>query len=108
VTTTTGKSATTSSTTTSTSKPPTTTTTLPVITAVYGGVTRNLTPIAPGSFVKGLTFGIISDFSTTDPALACLNGKSLTVYLYSGLNGNRVAVASAPADCVTQDFIFPD
>jgi spore germination protein YaaH len=85
----------------------TTTTTVPVITAVYGKVTVSLTMVPAGGVDTIAPQGTIQDFSTTDPALACLNGKTLNVYTYGVLSSKRVAVAQTPGDCVNQEFTFP-
>ncbi len=86
----------------------TTTTTGPYITGSWLGMTRPLTPVGAGSVDMGLTFAPITNFSTNIPAYTCLNGKTLTVYLYGSLtSGTYVAVASTPTDCVNQDFAFP-
>jgi spore germination protein YaaH len=85
-----------------------TTTTVPAITGVFHGTTRALTTVASGNVDRLLSLGIIYNFTTTDPAFSCLNGKSMTVYLYGALTGRYVAVATTPTDCVTQEFTFPD
>jgi hypothetical protein len=55
---------------------------------------------------RPISFGTITDFTTSDPAFSCLDGKSLTVFLYGALSGQYVAVATTPTDCLTQDFTF--
>jgi len=86
----------------------TTTTTGPFIHGTWGGAVRSLTPVGAGSVDALLSFGTLSGFSTNNPAYACLDGASLTVYLYGSItNGTYVAVASKPTDCLTQDFTFP-
>jgi hypothetical protein len=100
----------TSSTSTSSTAQSTTTTTTPapLITGTFDGTTRHLTAVAPGSVNTLLSLGNLTNFATADPAYACLaHSPPLAVYLYGTLSGYDVAVASAPADCVTQDFIFP-
>jgi spore germination protein YaaH len=96
---------------TSTTKPAgattTTTTAGPVITGAFHGTLHTLKPVGPGSVDKGLALGSMISFSTTDPAYSCLNGKALPVYPYGTLSGYDVAVAAAPGDCITQEFIFP-
>jgi hypothetical protein len=81
---------------------------VPAITGVFHGTTRALTTVASGNVDRLLSLGIIYNFTTTDPAFSCLNGKSMTVYLYGALTGRYVAVATTPTDCVTQEFTFPD
>jgi hypothetical protein len=85
----------------------TTTSTTPSITGTYAGTTKNLSPVPPGKVDSGIAFGTVTNFFTTNPAYSCLNGKTLTVYLYGFLTGNRVAVATTPTDCIGQEFIFP-
>jgi hypothetical protein len=104
-----GSSSSSGSGTSSTTAPPSTTSTTagPAITGVFDGVTRELTAVAPGSVDGPVSLGTLTDFSTTDPAYACLaEGPPLAVYLYGTLSGYDVAVASAPTDCITQEFIF--
>jgi spore germination protein YaaH len=84
----------------------TSTTAGPTITGMWGGSLRHLSPVGPGSVDKPLTFSTLNDFSTTDPAYSCLNGIPLTVYLYGGLTGTYVAVATTPTDCINQEFAF--
>jgi spore germination protein len=96
-------------TTTSTTKAPvatTTTVTAPSITGTFDGKPWDLTAVGPGSVDRPLSLGTLSNFSTTNAAYSCLNGKSLTVYLYGDLTGRYVAVASGPTDCINQDFVF--
>jgi spore germination protein YaaH len=86
----------------------TTTTTVAVVTtALYNGKTVTLTPVSSGGIDTLSPSGIISDFTSTNPAFACLDGKSLAVYQYGLLSGKLVAVASTPSDCVKQQFTFP-
>jgi hypothetical protein len=97
-----------SASTTPTAPVATTTTTGPYMTGTWLGMTRTLTAVGGGSVDMGLTFAPITNFSTNIPAYTCLNGKTLTVYLYGSLtSGTYVAVASTPNDCVNQDFAFP-
>jgi hypothetical protein len=95
--------------TTSTTKPPpsTTTTTAPVTVATYNGRTIALTPVGPGSVDTLSPSGTVANFESTDPRFSCLNGKSLAVYQYGLLTGKKVALATTPTDCVTQNFTFP-
>jgi spore germination protein YaaH len=95
--------------TTSTTKPSpstTTSTTTPAITGTYEGKTWNLTPAAAATVSRGLAFGTLNNFSTTDPAYSCLNGTPLAVYLDGSLLGHYVAIAVKPTDCINQDFTF--
>jgi hypothetical protein len=107
-TTTTAHGATPSTTTThpAAAAPSTTTTTGPASTGTYDGVTWVVTPVGPGSVDGKISFGTLNNFHSTVPAYSCLDGKSLTVYLYGALTGKYVAVATTPTDCVTQDFVF--
>ena len=91
---------------TSTSVPASSTTTDPLITGTYDGKTFDLTPVPAGGVNKTLSVGNLSDLSTTDPAYSCLEGTLLPVYLTGGVKGHYVAVATAPADCVTENFSF--
>ena len=97
--------------TTSTTKAPaattTTTTTTPVTTAEYDGQKVVLTPVGPSGVETLTTQGAVTDFQSTNPAFACLNGVALVVYPYGLLSGKKVAVARQPTNCVTQDFTFP-
>ncbi|HVB90672.1 MAG TPA: glycosyl hydrolase family 18 protein [Acidimicrobiales bacterium] len=99
----------TASTTTSTTRPApsTTTTTAPAITATYAGAVKSLTPVGPGGVDTLNPAGSVTNFQSTNPAYACLDGKSLAVYDYGILSGKYVAVAQAPTDCLTQEFTFP-
>jgi hypothetical protein len=102
----------TSTTTTIQSPTPTTTTTTTTapsgaITGTFDGTTRELTPVAPGSVDSLFSLGTLTGFATADPTYACLaNGPPLAVYMYGALSGYDVAVATAPTDCITQDFLF--
>jgi hypothetical protein len=101
-----------SPTTTTTSRSPgapatSTTTTAETITATYNGQVVTLTPVGSGG-VDGLgAKGTVTDFVSTNPAFACLDGKTLTVYQYGLLSGRDVATATTPTDCVSQEFTFP-
>jgi hypothetical protein len=82
-----------------------TTTTLPVVTtAVYNGTTVTLNPTPANGLNTLFAAGSITGFTSTNPAWACLSGKTLTVYKL--LSGERIAVASTPAECVNQQFTF--
>jgi hypothetical protein len=100
-------------TTTTTSKPPvtgttTTTTAPPSVTGVFNGATVDLTPVAAGNVDTLLgPAGTVTGITSANPAFACLDGTSLTVYPYGVLSGYDVAVAATPTNCVTQDFTFP-
>jgi spore germination protein len=93
--------------TTTTTGASSTTTSAPSITGEYEGSVRHLSPVGSGGVDSGLALGTLTDFSSTNPAYACLDGKTLDVYLYGVLSGNRVAVATTPTDCIDQEFIFP-
>ena len=98
--------------TTTTTKPgigttTTTTTTAPATTATYNGVTKPLTPVGQGSVDTLSPAGTVTNFQSSIPAYACLNGKTLNVYAYGLLSGKDVAVATTPTDCITQEFTFP-
>jgi spore germination protein YaaH len=87
----------------------TTTTTAPYITGTFLGATRNLFAVSPIAGAGGLSLGTLSNFATNEPAYACLaHSPPLAVYLDPNLSGYYVAVATAPTDCMTQDFIFPN
>jgi hypothetical protein len=93
---------------TSTTKPgSTTTTTTPLTTAVFGGKTVTLSPVAAGGINSLSAAGTVTDFESTNPAFACLDGKSLVVHAYGLLTGKDVAVATTPTDCLSQEFTFP-
>ncbi|HEX3332752.1 MAG TPA: glycosyl hydrolase family 18 protein [Acidimicrobiales bacterium] len=83
----------------------TSTTAAPFITAVRSGATVDLTPVAANQVVRVTVAGTITDFQTNEPAYACLDGATLT--FYDNLIGRPVAVAAAPANCITQDFLLP-
>jgi hypothetical protein len=100
--------------TTTTSKPPgapapatSTTTTVETITASFNGKAVTLTPVATGGVDSLAPKGTVIDFESTNPAFACLDGKTLTVYEYGVLSGRDVATARTPTDCVSQEFTFP-
>jgi spore germination protein len=94
--------------TTSTTKPTgTTTTTGPVTSAVYNGRTVMLSAVGPGNVDTLSPSGTVANFTSNDPRFSCLNGKMLAVYQYGLLTGKKVAVATTPTDCVTQEFTFP-
>jgi hypothetical protein len=55
-----------------------------------------------------VSLGTLTNFSTSDQAFSCLaHGPPLPVYPSGTLNGYDVVVATAPADCITEEFIFP-
>jgi hypothetical protein len=83
----------------------TSTTAAPSITALRSGVTVDLTPVAASQVVRLAPAGTVTDFQTNVPSFECLDGATLTVD--DNLTGHPVAVAAAPADCVTQDFLLP-
>jgi hypothetical protein len=95
--------------TTTTTKPgpTTTTTTAPATTATFNGVTKALTAVAPGSVNTLSPAGTVTNFQSSIPAYACLDGKTLQVYAYGLLSGKDVAVATIPTNCITQNFTFP-
>jgi hypothetical protein len=66
-----------------------------------------LTAVGPGQVDTLLAEGTITNFESTNPAFACLDGTSMAVYQYGLLTGKDVAVATTPTNCVTQDFTFP-
>jgi glycosyl hydrolase family 18 (putative chitinase) len=103
----TGTGTTTTTTPGSTTTSTTTTTAPPVATGTADGEQRDLTPVATTSVV-GLAIGTLTGFATSDPAYACLvGGPALDYYLASNLT-EYVVVASAPTDCVSQEFTFPN
>ena len=81
----------------------TTTTTTPAITGVYNGKTVTLVPVASGNVVAVVQSGTLTNFQSTNPAYACLNGQSLPVY--QNVDTKLVAVPPTSA-CVKQDFEF--
>jgi hypothetical protein len=87
--------------------PTTTTSTAPISTAIHNGQVKSLTAVGPGQVDTLLPAGTITGFASTNPAFACLDGKTMAVYQYGLLTGKDVAVATTPTDCVTQDFTFP-
>ncbi|MGP0032335.1 MAG: glycosyl hydrolase family 18 protein [Acidimicrobiales bacterium] len=94
---------------TTTPAPTTTTSTIPApptITGTFNGKTVDLTVAAASSVNPLLQVGTLSDFATSDPAYACLAG-SPPLPVYDSLSGFDVVEATAPADCLTQDFVFP-
>jgi hypothetical protein len=78
-----------------------TTTTVPTITGAYNGKTVTLVPVAPSSVVAVVQTGTLTNFQSTNPAYACLNGQSLPVY--QNVDTKLVAVPGASA-CVKEDF----
>jgi len=83
-----------------------------VSTGVWEGTTETLTPVAPPASDGSAVYqGTISRFSTTDPALTCLqSGPLLQVWTFSTLPGVDVVLASKtaskPADCATAMWTF--
>ena len=77
-------------------------------TAVWNGATVPLSPFAPPASIGSPVFvGTVSSFTTTAPALACLQtGPPLNVWTFSGLPGVDVVVAQQPADCAQGVFTF--
>ena len=76
--------------------------------AIYVGVvTVTLSAVGPGSVDSLSPSGTVINFFSNDPRYSCLNGKQLAVYQYGLLTGKKVAVATTPTDCVTQEFTFP-
>jgi hypothetical protein len=96
------------STTTSTAKPgSTTTSTAETMTALFAGKSVTLTPVVSGGVDRLGPKGTLTDFTSTNPAFACLDGKTLEVYEYGVLSERDVATATEPTDCVSQEFTFP-
>ncbi len=85
--------------------PTTTTTAAPFITAQRTGKTIRLTPVDASQVARLAIDGQITDFQTNEPPYSCLNGTTLNVF--TNLKGQPVAVAAAPGNCVTQDFLLP-
>ncbi|HEY1831129.1 MAG TPA: glycosyl hydrolase family 18 protein [Acidimicrobiales bacterium] len=98
---------TTSTTGSTTITPNSTTTTTPLtFTATYEGKTLPLTSAPQGGADMLDAAGTVTDFETNDPALSCLNGKTLNVYGFGLLSSKLVAVATEPADCANWQFTF--
>jgi hypothetical protein len=126
-TTTTTSTSTSTTTTTSTTAPKsgttTTTTTVPVTgttttttpttyadTGQYLSQTVTLTQLTSAGEPSGSSslIGQLSDFTTTDPSLACLTTEtSLDVYQFAQLPSVYVVVAAEPTDCTDAEFSFP-
>jgi hypothetical protein len=79
-----------------------------VTTGVWNGAAVSLSPLdAPASEGSAQYLGTLSQLSTTDPALACLqNGSPLGVWSYSALPGVDVVVAAQPDDCASALWTF--
>ncbi len=80
-----------------------------VTTAVWKGSTVSLTAIVnPASEGTPQYLGTLSQLTTNDPALACLeSGAPLSVWSFSTLPGVDVVVASQPQDCAAATWTFP-
>ena len=80
-----------------------------VTTAVWKGSAVSLTAIVnPASEGTPQYLGTLSQLSTNDPALACLEtGTPLAVWSFSTLPGVDVVVASQPQDCAAATWTFP-
>jgi len=97
---------------TTTTAPPTTTTTTPTYTytGVWSSTSVTLTRAAPGVLGPPHTFqvvGQLTGFSTSDPAVACLeSAPSLMVWELDANPSDLVAGGTAPADCTTAYFTF--
>jgi hypothetical protein len=80
----------------------TTTSAPPTITGVYNGTTVTLVPVASSGVLGLVAAGTLTDFQSTDPAFACLNGQSLPVF--KNVNTKLVAESMGSTACVKQDF----
>jgi hypothetical protein len=80
-----------------------------VTTGVWKGNSVSLTAIAnPASEGTPQYLGTLSQLSTNDPALACLEtGTPLSVWSFSTVPGVDVVVASQPQDCAAATWTFP-
>jgi hypothetical protein len=101
---------------TATSSSPTSSTTQPgpagsgfTTVGSWNGAPASLNPVAPPTSDGSAVYqGTLSQLSTTDPALACLqSGPALPVWTFSTLPGVDVVVASQPQDCATAMWTFP-
>lgn len=72
---------------------------------MYNGATVDLTPIAQSGMLGIVPAGTLTDFESNVPAYSCLNGAALDVY--DNVNGNAVAEAVTPTNCISQDFQLP-
>jgi len=78
--------------------------------ATYDGTTNiALTPIAPPATIGTIQLvGTLGAFTTTDPALACLQtGTPLQVLSDSTLPGVLLVLATTPTDCASALWSFP-
>jgi hypothetical protein len=73
---------------------------------VRNGARVALTPVSPTQVVNLTPAGTITDFQSTDPAYACLDGATLNVFWNAA--GHAAAEAVSPANCMTQDFLLPN
>ena len=80
-----------------------------VTTGIWKGATVSLTPVnSPSSEGTPVYLGTLSQLTTSDPALACLEtGTPLSVWSFSTLPGVDVVVASQPQDCAAATWTFP-
>ncbi|MGD0392305.1 MAG: glycosyl hydrolase family 18 protein [Acidimicrobiales bacterium] len=80
-----------------------------VTTGVWKGSAVSLTAIVtPASEGTPQYLGTLSQLTTNDPALACLEtGTPLSVWSFSTLPGVDVVVASQPQDCAAATWTFP-
>ncbi len=67
--------------------------------------TITLAPVDASKVVRLAVDGQVSDFQTNEPTYSCLNGSTLNVF--TNLKGQPVAVATAPLNCIIQDFLLP-
>jgi hypothetical protein len=84
----------------------TTTTAAPQTTAERSGVTVVLTPVAASQVVNLTPSGTVTNFQSTNPAYACLDGTTLNVF-WNAI-GHAAAEAAVPVNCTTQDFELPN
>ncbi len=75
----------------------------------WNGAPVSLSPVTPPASDGSAVYqGPLSQLSTTDPALACLQtGPELPVWTFSTLPGLDVVIASQPQDCATAMWTFP-
>ena len=80
-----------------------------VTTGVWKGKSVHLTAIVnPASEGTPVFLGTLSQLTTNDPALTCLESpQPLNVWSFSTLPGVDVVVASQPQDCAAATWTFP-
>ncbi len=75
---------------------------------MWNGTTVSLSPVdTPPTEGSAQYLGTLSQLSTTDPALTCLqNEPPIGVWSYSALPGVDVVVAAQPQDCASALWTF--